>query len=152
MKKLLVKHKQILFFGFAGAISAVVEISSFKIFSIFLPTIIPKEPNFYGVFYPLSNISSTTCGIVTNYFLSIWFVFERGKHSKKREFAYFMILSIFSTILSLLFFQVFYKYVFKFNFDFKYLTLSSEMMSKIAAIVVVSILNYSLKKKIVFNG
>ena len=152
MKKLLVKHKQILFFGLAGAISAVVEIGSFKIFSILLPTIITKEPNFHGVFYPLSNISSTTCGIVTNYFLSIWFVFERGKHSKKREFVYFMILSIFSTILSLLFFQVFYKYVFKFNFDFKYLTLSSEMMSKIAAIVVVSILNYSLKKKIVFNG
>lgn len=152
MKKLLLKHKQILFFAIAGAISAVVEIGSFKIFSVSLPSVIPKEPNFHGVYFPFSNMFSTTCGIVTNYFLSIWFVFERGKHSKKREFTYFMILSFFSTLLSLLFFQIFYKYIFKYNLDVKYFTLSSEILSKISAIVVVSVLNYSLKKKIIFNG
>ncbi len=152
MKKLLLKHRQILFFVLAGGISAIVEIGSFKIFSISIPSIISKESNFHGIYFPFSNLLSTTCGIVTNYFLSIWFVFERGKHSKKREFAYFMIVSFFSTLLSLLFFQIFYKYVFKYHLDLHYFTLSSEILSKISAILVVSILNYSLKKKIIFNG
>jgi len=152
MKKLLLKRKQILFFVLAGGISAIVEIGSFKIFSVTIPVVIPKESNFHGIYFPFSNMFSTTCGIITNYFLSIWFVFERGKHSKKKEFAYFMILSFFSTLLSLLFFQIFYKYIFKFHLDLHYFALSSEILSKISAIVVVSILNYSLKKKIIFNG
>jgi putative flippase GtrA len=146
------KHRQIIFFVLAGGISAIIEIGSFKIFSVSIPQIFSKESNFHGVNFPLSNLFSTTCGIVTNYFLSIWFVFERGKHSKKREFLYFMILSFFSTLLSLLFFQIFYKYIFKMHLDLPFFTLSSEILSKIAAIVVVSILNFSLKKKIVFNG
>ncbi|WP_027380184.1 GtrA family protein [Chryseobacterium daeguense] len=152
MREILIRQKQVLFFIIAGGLSAVVEIGSFKVFSTCLPQFFPREMNFHGIHYPLSNIFSTSCGIITNYFLSIWFVFERGKHSKRREFAYFMMVSFISTLLSLGFFQVFYSYVFKDNIDLVIYTLSPEMISKIAAILLVSILNYSVKKKVIFNG
>lgn len=152
MKALLLRHKQVLLFIIAGGLSAIVEIGSFKIFSTYLPQAISQEQNFHGIHYPLSNIFSTSCGILFNYFLSIWFVFERGKHSKRKEFAYFMVVSFISTILSLSFFQIFYSFIFKDNIDLIFYTLSPEMTSKIAAILLVSILNYSVKKKVIFNG
>ena len=152
MKQLLLKQKQVLFFIIAGGLSAIVEIGSFKLFSFTIPIVYSSETNFHGIHFPLSNILSTTCGIVFNYFLSIWFVFERGKHSKKREFAYFMVISFFSTILSLLFFQLFYNTIFRDNLDLIIYTFSPQILSKIAAIGLVSILNYSIKKNVIFNG
>ena len=152
MKELLLRHKQVLLFVVAGALSAVVEIGSFKIFSVYLPQIFSQENNFHGIHFPLSNIFSTTCGIVTNYFLSIWFVFERGKHSKKREFAYFMFVSFFSTILSLTFFQIFFRFMFTAHLDLGIIVISKEILSKVAAILLVSVLNYTVKKKVIFNG
>lgn len=152
MRDLILRQKQVLFFIIAGGLSAVVEIGSFKLFSTSLPQFFPHETNFHGIHYPLSNIFSTSCGIISNYFLSIWFVFERGKHSKRKEFAYFMMVSFISTLLSLGFFQIFYSYIFKDNIDLIIYTLSPEMISKIAAILLVSVLNYSIKKKVIFNG
>lgn len=152
MKELLLKQKQVLLFIVAGALSAVVEIGSFKLFSVNLPNLFSEETNFHGIHFPLSNIFSTFCGIITNYFLSIWFVFERGKHSKKKEFAYFMFVSFLSTILSLTFFQVFFGLVFKDHLDVGFFVFSQEMLSKISAILLVSILNYSVKKRVIFNG
>lgn len=152
MKELLLKQKQVLLFIFAGALSAAVEIGSFKILSVYLPQIFSQENNFHGIHFPLSNIFSTSCGIFTNYFLSIWFVFERGKHSKRKEFAYFMSVSFFSTILSLTFFQVFFRFIFVDNIDAGFFVFSREMLSKISAILLVSVLNYSVKKKVIFNG
>lgn len=152
MRELILRQKQILFFIIAGGLSAIMEIGSFKIFSTYLPQFLHSETNFHGIHYPLSNIFSTCCGIISNYFLSIWFVFERGKHSKRKEFAYFMIISFISTLLSLSFFQIFYSFVFKDNINLIFYTLSPEILSKIAAILLVSILNYSVKKKVIFNG
>jgi putative flippase GtrA len=152
MKELLLKHKQVFLFVVAGALSAIVEIGSFKVFSVYLPYIFSQENEFLGIHFPLSNIFSTSCGIITNYFLSIWFVFERGKHSKKREFAYFMFVSFFSTILSLIFFQIFFRFMFTAHLDLGYIVLSKEILSKIAAILLVSVLNYTVKKKVIFNG
>ena len=152
MKELLLKQKQVLLFMVAGALSAVVEIGSFKTFSVYLPLIFSQENNFHGIHFALSNIFSTSCGIITNYFLSIWFVFERGKHSKKKEFAYFMFVSFFSTILSLTFFQIFFRFIFKDNVDLGFFVVSQAILSKVAAILLVSILNYSVKKKVIFNG
>lgn len=152
MREILLRQKQILFFIIAGGLSAVIEIGSFKIFSTSLPHFFLRETNFHGIHYPLSNIFSTSCGIITNYFLSIWFVFERGKHSKKKEFAYFMAVSLMSTLISLGFFQVFYSFVFKDNINLGFYTLSPEMISKVSAIILVSVLNYSVKKKVIFNG
>lgn len=152
MKQQLLRHKQILFFVVAGGLSAVVEIGTFKLFSITLPDFIANEKNFQGLHFPLSNILATSCGIIFNYFLSIYFVFERGKHSKKKEFTYFMGISFLSTILSLGLFQIFYSFVIKDNIDLKMYTLSREIFSKILAIILVSVLNYSVKKKVIFNG
>lgn len=152
MRDLLLRQKQVLFFIIAGGLSAVVEIGSFKVFSTAIPHFFPREINFHGIHYPLSNIFSTSCGIITNYFLSIWFVFERGKHSKRKEFAYFMVVSFISTLLSLGFFQIFYSYIFKDTIDLIVYSLSPEIISKIAAILLVSVLNYSIKKKVIFNG
>ena len=152
MKEILLKQKQILLFAFAGALSAIVEIGTFKIFSVHLPQVFSQETNFHGIHFPLSNIFSTSCGIVTNYFLSIWFVFERGKHSKNKEFAYFMGISFLSTIVSLSFFYFFFRFVFLDYLDLGFFVFSQEMLSKIAAIVLVSVLNYTVKKKIIFNG
>ncbi|MDO4224711.1 MAG: GtrA family protein [Bergeyella zoohelcum] len=153
MKALLLKQKQILFFIIAGAMSAVIEVGSFKILSITLPKILSWENYLYGLRFPMSNVLSTSCGIISNYFFSIWFVFQRGKHSRRREFAYFVGVSGFSTLLSLLFFQVFYVDIYLDDyFDFGFFVLSAEMLSKISAIVLVSILSYIVKKKLVFSN
>lgn len=148
----LSNKKQILLFILAGGLSAIFEIGSFKIFSIYIPQVFSQERDFHGILFPFSNIFSTSCGIITNYFFSIWFVFERGKHSKKREFVYFIIISVISTLLSLSFFQIFFRYLFLQNLDLGFFVFSQEMMSKISAITLVSILNYSIKKKMIFNG
>lgn len=153
MKNLLLKQKQVLLFIIAGGLSAAIEIGSFKFFSVEVPKYFPQEVGFHGVHFPLSNIFSTCCGIISNYFFSIWFVFERGKHSKRREFAYFMGVSVLSTVLSFTFFQVFYSFVYKDEFfNLGFFTFSPEMLSKISAIILVSILNYSVKKRVIFNG
>ncbi len=152
MKQLILRQKQVIFFIIAGGLSAIVEIGSFKILSVYLPKLFSSEYNLYGIKYPFSNILSTSCGIITNYFLSIWFVFERGKHSKGREFIYFISVSIVSTFISLALFQILYHFVFRDVIDLKFYVLSPEMMSKISAILLVSMLNYSIKKKVIFNG
>ena len=152
MKQLILRQKQVIFFIIAGGLSAIVEIGSFKILSVYLPRLLFSEHNFYGIKYPFSNILSTSCGIITNYFLSIWFVFERGKHSKKKEFLYFISVSVVSTFISLIIFQILYHFVYKDVIDLRFYVLSPEMMSKITAILLVSMLNYSIKKKIIFNG
>ena len=152
MKEIIIPRKQILLFILAGGLSAVIEIGLFKIGSVYLPKIIPSELNFYGVKYPLSNVLSTLCAILFNYILSVKFVFEQGKHSKKREFLYFMIVSSISTLLSLTLFQIFFHYVFLDNISVAFFVFSPEVLSKIFAIIVVSVLNYSVKKKIIFNG
>lgn len=152
MKQLILRQKQVIFFIIAGGLSAIVEIGSFKILSIYLPRLFSSEYNLYGIKYPFSNILSTSCGIITNYFLSIWFVFERGKYSKKKEFLYFISVSVVSTFISLIIFQILYHFVYKDVIDLRFYVLSPEMMSKITAILLVSMLNYSIKKKIIFNG
>ncbi|WP_312207594.1 GtrA family protein [Epilithonimonas hominis] len=152
MKQLILRQKQVIFFIIAGGLSAIVEIGSFKILSIYLPRLFSSEYNLYGIKYPFSNILSASCGIITNYFLSIWFVFERGKHSKKKEFLYFISVSVVSTFISLIIFQILYHFVYKDVIDLRFYVLSPEMMSKITAILLVSMLNYSIKKKIIFNG
>ena len=152
MKQIFFKQKQLFFFIIAGGLSAMMEVSSFKGLSLILPSIISSETNFYGIHFPLSNVFSTSLGIITNYFFSIWFVFQRGKHSKRREFAYFMLVSLLSTLLSLVFFQIFFTFVFKNHLKLIIFTFSAEVLSKISAIILTSILNYFVKKKMIFNG
>lgn len=146
------QQKQILFFILAGAVSALVEILMMKLFSQIIPSVFVQETNFYGIKYPLSNIFSTLCAILVNYWLSVKYVFETGKHGKKREFAYFMAISAMTTLLSLTIFQININFIFLQPIDFKIYALSPIILSKVLAIGIVSIINYIVKKKIVFNG
>lgn len=152
MKNIILLQRQIFLFIVAGALSAVLEIGFFKLLSVNIPKVFSAETNLYGIKYPLSNVLSTGAGIFSNYWFSIWFVFVRGKHSKRREFAYFMIISVISTILSLVFFQIFFNFLFTEPVSFYFYVFSPQMFSKIAAIATVSILNYTLKKNVIFNG
>ena len=154
MVKLLHRQKQFIYFLIAGSICASFEIVLFKVLSISVPRIFPQENSFYGIHYPLSNILSTVLAILLNYFLSIRFVFEQGKHSRKREFTYFMVVSVLTMFGSLLLFQVIYGKVIDdiavVNLGFY--SFSSEVLSKIGAIVAMAFINYGIKKKLVFNG
>jgi putative flippase GtrA len=152
MVKTLLAQKQFMLFVLAGGLSAIVEIGLMKYFSLKIPLVFPQEEDFYGLSYPFSNIFSTILAIVFNYFLSIKFVFEQGKHSKRREFTYFMVLSAISTILSLLAFNALYKWVFTDVLDLGFYRLSPLFFSKAFAILIVSFLNYGLKKRLIFNG
>lgn len=152
MKKLILSKKQVIFFIIAGGVSAVIEILMMKLFSLHIPKLFSQEENFYGFAYPLSNILSTCVAILCNYIMSVWFVFEGGKHSRKKEFAYFISFSIFSTFLSLTIFQLLYHYIFLSPLDLGFFTFSEIIMSKAFAIVIVSILNYMVKKRFIFNG
>ena len=68
MKQLFIKTKASSIFIIVGGLSAIVEIGSFKLFSVNIPIFYSSETNFHGIHFPLSNILSTTCGIVFNYF------------------------------------------------------------------------------------
>lgn len=103
MVAFIIKQKQILFFIIAGGLSAIVEIGLMKVFSYYIPEYIPAETKWHGISYPLSNILSTTCAIIFNYFLSIWFVFERGKHSKKKSLHTLWWFRLFQQSLALLY-------------------------------------------------
>ena len=71
MKQLLLRQKQVLLFILAGGLSAIVEVGSFKIFSVYLPAVVSVEKDFHGIHYLFSNIFSTTLGIISNYFFKI---------------------------------------------------------------------------------
>lgn len=145
-------HYQIIFFVLAGAVSAVIEVISFKIFSSVLPGLTSWEEDFMGVHFPLSNILSSILGIVSNYYLSIWFVFTSGKHSKRKEFSLFLALSVGTMLMSLALFQFFYNFVHPESMDFKLFAFSKEILSKISAIAVTAIINFIIKKRIIFHS
>lgn len=152
MKALIIRHKQIGLFIIAGGMSAILEVGSFKYFSSAIPKIFPSELNLWGIHFPFSNTLSTGLGILSNYLFSIWFVFKRGRHSRKREFFLFLIISLITTLFSLALFQVFFSFVFLGNMKVLIMTFSPEILSKITAIILVSIINFSVKKKFIFNN
>ena len=77
MKKIILGQKQVLLFVFAGAMSALVEILMMKIFSQIIPMFFEQETDFHGIKYPLSNVLSTSCAILFNYWLSVRFLMGR---------------------------------------------------------------------------
>ncbi|MGM5630979.1 GtrA family protein [Apibacter raozihei] len=146
------KHKrQVFLFLIAGAVSACIEIFSLLIFEKFLPVYFSFENLKNG--YPLSSILATGAGILSNYILSIRYVFKRGKHSKRKEFSLFLILSIGTVIMTWALFTFFLSistHLFS-DIVFKHSKLNI-IFSRAAAISIVSVLNYWLKKKLVFTS
>lgn len=152
MRTILQKNQQVFFFILAGVLSACIEIGSFKGLSLAFTRLFSWEKNLGGIHYPLSNIFSTALGIISNYYFSIWFVFSRGKHSKRREFTYFMGISMASTVMSLALFQIFYSLFFEGRvLDISIFVFSGEILSKFFSIGAVAVLNYFVKKKFIFN-
>ncbi len=144
-------RKQLVLFFIAGALSAIIEISLMKLFS--LPQMLPRFFSFENKThaYPLSNFLSTGGGILSNYFFSIRYVFKRGKHSKRKEFYLFIILSIATMFMSWGLFAVFHSFIHQ-PVNLYFYTMGDIVFCKAAAIFLVSMINYVAKKKIVFSS
>jgi putative flippase GtrA len=143
--------KQLILFFIAGALSAVIEICLMKLFS--LPQMFPHIFSFENKAnaYPLSNLFSTGGGILSNYFFSIRYVFERGKHSKRKEFSLFILLSVATMFMSWGVFALFHSFINK-PIDLYFYTVGDIVFCKAAAIFLISLINYVAKKKIVFSN
>ena len=113
-----------------------------------LPRFVPFENRAYG--YPCSNILSTSGGIISNYYFSILFVFKRGKHSKKRELTYFMILSVITMLMSWMLFALFHSFIHH-PVDLIVITVGDIVFCKAVAIFLVSLINYVVKRKFIFS-
>jgi len=146
------KHKkQLILFFIAGALSAVIEILFMKI--LCSPNMLPSFFSFENKSnaYPLSNLLSTGAGILSNYFFSIRYVFERGKHSKKKEFMLFISLSIITMFMSWGAFAIFHYFIHK-PINLYFYTMGDIVFCKAAAIFAISLINYIAKKKLVFSN
>jgi putative flippase GtrA len=146
------KHKkQIALFFIAGTLSAMIEVSLMKFFS--LPQMLPHIFSFENKTnaYPLSNLLSTGGGILSNYFFSIRYVFTRGKHSKKKEFSLFIILSVTTMFMSLGIFAIFNSFIHE-PVNLYFFTVGDIVLCKALAIFLVSLINYVAKKKIIFSN
>ncbi|MDA4742863.1 hypothetical protein NY599_00125, partial [Enterobacter hormaechei] len=73
-------------------------------------------------------------------------------HSKKKEFTYFMVVSFISTILSLIVFNILFNNLIHDPIDLGIYALSPIIVSKALAIIIISVLNFSIKKRVIFNG
>ena len=123
-------YAQIIKFAVAGAIGACIEIGLFFFFI-----------EFTGLHYLVANFIAISVAIMVNYIISQKWVFETGRHSKKKEFTFFIGVSIVALLLNQLLMLI--------------LVDSVEMnmkVSKIVAIGLVAVYNYLAKKFFVFKG
>ncbi len=150
LHKIAENRIQLFRFGMAGAICAVLEIFLFRFFAQpeILPSLFAIENAHYD--YPISNFLSTGTAIVLNYYLSIRWVFEPGKHNQRREFAYFVLLSLLTLIVSWRIFAIFSNYIITQDLSFMNVPINHLVLNKIIAIGLTSIFNYLLKKKVIF--
>ncbi len=152
LAKIYVQRMQILRFGLVGAICALVEIILFRFFT--QPQILPSMFSIENARtdYPISNFLSTGFAIVLNYFLSIKYVFEQGKYSKRREFVYFVVLSVLTLLVSWRIFALFSNHVIMSDFEVMGVGFNHLVVNKVIAIAITSLLNYGAKKRLVFDG
>jgi putative flippase GtrA len=143
--------KQLILFFIAGVLSALIEIFLMKLFS--LSQVLPRFFSFENKAnaYPLSNFLSTGGGILSNYFFSIRYVFKRGKHSKRKEFYLFILLSVTTMFMSWGTFAFFHSFINK-PVDLYFYTMGDIVFCKALAIFLISLINYIAKKKIVFSS
>ena len=123
-------YAQIIRFAVAGAIGACIEMSLFFFFV-----------DFTGLHYLAGNLIAISVALVVNYIISQKWVFESGRYSKGKEFGFFIGVSLVALLLN-----QFLMWVMVDN-------LSMHMkLSKILAIGMVAVYNYSAKKFLVFKG
>ncbi len=135
LKTLQANKTQLIKFGLAGASGAAVEFCLFYWFS----HVFPFFKGEYG--YLLANLVAIVFATIINYIISVKWVFEGGKYSRRKEFAMFMLISLLSLVLNQGLMYVFVS-----------MLALNVMLSKAAAIGLVAIINYISKKYLVFNG
>lgn len=123
-------YAQIVKFAVAGAIGACIEISLFFFFI-----------EFTALHYLVANFIAISFAVTANYFISQKWVFETGRHSKGKEFAFFLGVSLVALTLNQLFMWMLVDVM---EVEIK--------LSKIVAIGLVATYNYLAKKFLVFKG
>lgn len=123
-------YVQIVKFAVAGAIGACIEIGLFFFFI-----------EFTSLHYLFANFIAISVAILINYFISQKWVFETGRHTKRKEFTFFIGVSLVALLLNQLLMLILVDAV---ELNMK--------VSKIAAIGLVAIYNYVAKKFLVFKG
>lgn len=98
MKKLLI---QILKYSLTGVIAAIVDFVVFSLLSML------------RIHYIVSNICSYSCSMITNYWMSVNFVFDHKEGwSRKKEFAVFVGLGLIGLFLNTFFLWFFYDVIY----------------------------------------
>lgn len=123
-------YAQIVRFAVAGAVGAGIEISLFILLV-----------DFMNIYYLTANLFAISVAIVVNYMISLKWVFNPGRYSRRVEFAVFLAVSFFALVLNQLLMVV--------------LVDSLELhttMSKVLAIGMVAVFNFIAKKFFVFKG
>ncbi len=130
MQKEGTNYAQIIKFVVAGAIGACIEIGLF----FFLI-------EFSELHYLIANFIAISVAIIVNYFISQKWVFETGKYSKRKEFVFFIGVSVIALLLNQLLMLMLV--------DMLELNMK---LSKVAAIGMVAVYNFLAKKFFVFKG
>jgi putative flippase GtrA len=130
MQKEGINYAQIIKFAVAGAIGACIEIGLFFFFI-----------EFTELHYLVGNFIAISVAVVINYFISQKWVFETGRYSKRKEFTFFVGVSIVALFLNQ-FLMIMLVDAFELNMK----------LSKIGAIGLVAIYNFLAKKFFVFKG
>lgn len=123
-------YAQIIRFAVAGAIGACIEMSLFFFFV-----------DFTGLHYLTGNLIAISIALLVNYIISQKWVFESGRYSKRKEFGFFVGVSVVALMLNQL---LMWLMIDNMEWHMK--------LSKILAIGMVAIYNYSAKKFFVFKG
>lgn len=114
---------------FVGVIATIVDMST-----LFLLT------SKYEIFYLISTAIAFIFGVITNYFISIIWVFRSSRNFKK-EFFLFVAIGVFGLILNEL---IMFILVSKLNLFY--------MFAKATAVFLILIWNFGMRKAFVFNG
>lgn len=123
-------YAQIFRFAVAGAIGACIEMGLFFFFV-----------DFTGLHYLTGNFIAISVALLVNYIISQKWVFESGRYSRGKEFGYFLGVSVVALGLNQLLMWLMIE-----NIDMHM------KLSKILAIGIVAVYNYSAKKFFVFKG
>lgn len=145
--------KQVILFGVAGVFSACIQTILMKILT--QPNILPSLFLFENLYYsyPISNAISNFGGIISNYYFSIIFsIFKRGKHSKHKEMRLFIIFSIFTALLNYLLFSIFIRIFKQPIINLGFISFGNIVFSTLLAIFFSSLVNFFVKKKLIFHN
>lgn len=123
-------YAQVIKFAVAGAVGAGIEISLFILLV-----------DFVGLYYLTANLFAISVAIVVNYVISLKWVFDPGRYSRRVEFAAFIGVSFLALLMNqlLMWFMV------------DSLELETTI-SKVLAIGMVAVFNFIAKKFFVFKG